>query len=91
VFCFKLTGQVGLQVAATKVKIFIDIIATLLSMNLICQIGFTFHVVAPFFSLIITPLVILADDGLLVLKEACKASLSQLEEHHTDTFTITSL
>jgi len=79
------------HVTATIIEIFINIVSTLLSVDLVGQIGFTFHVVTPFFSLIITTLVILADNGLLVLEEPCKTSLCQLEENQTDTLTVASL
>jgi len=80
-----------MYITATIIEIFIDIVSTLLSVNLVGQIGFTLHVITPFFSLIISTLVILADDGLLVLEKPCKTSLCQLEENQTDTLTVASL
>ena len=80
-----------MDVATTKFEVFIDIVATLISVNLVGQIGVSLHVVTNFFAILINTLVLLADDGLFELEAARKASLSQLEEHQADTVAVAGL
>jgi hypothetical protein len=79
------------DVAATKFKVFIDIVTTLFSVNLVGQIGISLHVVTNIFAILISTLAFLADDGLFELEAARKACLSQLEKHQADTLAVPGL
>ena len=75
----KFASQVILNVAATEVKVLIDVISALLSMDLVSQVGITLHIVVRIVSIVVGSGSILADNGLLELESPCKSSLGQLE------------
>ena len=88
---FKLTGHLSLDVAAAKVQVFVDVITTLLSMDLVGHIGITLHIISVIVSFVIATLTFITDDRGLELEAAGKASFGQFQENQCDALTVAGL
>ena len=88
---FKLTRHVRLDVAATEVQILINVVSTVLSMDLVGQISIAFHIIAAFLGIFFATLALFANNRFLELEAARKADLGQLEEHEGDALAISAL
>ena len=87
----QLPGHLSLHVAAAKVKILIDIVTALLSVDLVCHVGVALHIVIVVIGIIFTTLAFVPDDWGLELESTSKTGLSELEQHEADTLTIARL
>jgi len=84
----KLSSHLSLDVAATKIKVFVNIVSTLLSMNLVGHVSVTFHVIVVIISFIFTSLTFVSNHWCLKLEPTGKTSFGQLEKYKTDTISI---
>ena len=80
-----------MNVAATEVKIFIDIIAALLRMNLICHVSITFHIVIVVISIVLASLSLVSKFWSFELESAGQTGLRQLEKNKCDTLAVACL
>ena len=87
----QLPGHLSLHVAAAKVKILIDIVTALLSVDLVCHVGVALHIVIVVIGIIFTTLAFVPDDWGLELESTSKTGLSELEQYEADTLTIARL
>ena len=88
---FKLTRHVRLDVAATEVQILINVVSTVLSMDLVGQISIAFHIIAAFLGIFFATLALFANNRLLELEAARQADFGQLEEHEGDALAVPAL
>ena len=90
-FSLELSRHFGLNIAATEVEVFVDIITAFLRMNLICHVSITFHVVIVVIGIVLASLSLVSDDWSFELESAGQTSFRQLEKNESDALAVARL
>ena len=81
-----------MDVAATKVHIFVNVFVRVLRVNDICQVSTTIHLITiDVVCIIICTLVIFLNDRLSETEFICESDLAQLHENFADAFSMATL